>query len=386
MGTFSGTLGSNAVYASLFNMIISQEVFSDNISKKASALVDLCKQSVDLYGDRALYYDTDVLPVHDWAGDAEAAKLLDIDRPTDPVVQEIVVDTFKQIRVTLDNYLSKQAWMGANAFATFNTVVLGWLSDTKRVYDMATLYTKIGTDETSTGNQKVTVSVGAEPEAIVITDTDAKTHTFSEVQQTEIEAYNRMRAQKIASAIEDIFDDLEDFSRDHNDNGTMKSFSRDDMIIVWNCDQANKIRFNDLPTIYNADSAKPYKFDTSYKLPSRFFGTLNSVGGTSTGTVRAALSKEYPLHSDNTKKKFFFAGDIIENGYDYLANEAYTVNGDIVCKIMHKRSMPYMSAFEVGTDFFNSRSLTTNNYLTMGFNTLEHLKNYPFITVYVSAT
>ena len=42
---------------------------------------------------------------------------------------------------------------------------------------------------------------------------------------------------------------------------------------------------------------------------------------------------------------------------------------------------PYMSAFEVGTSFFNPRSLTENNYLTFGHNTLEYYKAYPLVTV-----
>jgi hypothetical protein len=40
-----------------------------------------------------------------------------------------------------------------------------------------------------------------------------------------------------------------------------------------------------------------------------------------------------------------------------------------------------MSAFEVGTSFFNPKSLTENHYLTFGHNTIEYLENYPFITV-----
>jgi hypothetical protein len=48
---------------------------------------------------------------------------------------------------------------------------------------------------------------------------------------------------------------------------------------------------------------------------------------------------------------------------------------------MHKDSVPYMSGFEVGTSFFNPRSLTETNYLTFGHNTLEYLKDKPFITV-----
>ena len=65
-------------------------------------------------------------------------------------------------------------------------------------------------------------------------------------------------------------------------------------------------------------------------------------------------------------------------------DETYMEAQDIAFKVIHKRSVPYMSAFEVGTSFFNPRSLTTNHYLTFGHNTIEYLKNYPFITVKVS--
>ena len=53
---------------------------------------------------------------------------------------------------------------------------------------------------------------------------------------------------------------------------------------------------------------------------------------------------------------------------------------NIAFKVIHKQSVPYMSAFEVGTSFFNPRSLTENHYLTFGYNTLEYLKDKPFIT------
>ena len=40
-----------------------------------------------------------------------------------------------------------------------------------------------------------------------------------------------------------------------------------------------------------------------------------------------------------------------------------------------------MSAFEVGTSFYNAASLTDTNFLTWGHNTLQYLKNYPMVTV-----
>ena len=44
-----------------------------------------------------------------------------------------------------------------------------------------------------------------------------------------------------------------------------------------------------------------------------------------------------------------------------------------------------MSGFEVGTEFWNARSLTKNNYLIFGHNNLEFLEEYPRIRFRVTA-
>ena len=75
-----------------------------------------------------------------------------------------------------------------------------------------------------------------------------------------------------------------------------------------------------------------------------------------------------------------FPGEEIPEGCVVKQNETYMEDDSIAFKVMHKRSVPYMSAFEVGTSFFNPRSLTENHYLTFGHNTLTYLKNYPCIT------
>ena len=82
-----------------------------------------------------------------------------------------------------------------------------------------------------------------------------------------------------------------------------------------------------------------------------------------------------------------FPGDEIPAGAtvaassgDFGLGEVYIEKADVICKVLVKLP-PMMSAFEVGTSFFNPRSLTENHYLTFGHNTLEYLKNYPFITV-----
>ena len=54
MATFTGQLRSNEIFAALYNMIISQEVFADNI--KGTDLVDEARVDGGHYGDTKLFY------------------------------------------------------------------------------------------------------------------------------------------------------------------------------------------------------------------------------------------------------------------------------------------------------------------------------------------
>lgn len=362
MGNFTGSLRSNEIYAALYNMIISQQVFADNIAGTKSSLVDAARVDGGLYGDTKLYYSTDVLKTNAWGNDAEAADLLSLDRPNAPKCQSIILDQFRQIRLTLDDYLSKRAWGTEGAFSQFNSIMTGWIRDTKRIYDSTLYNTFIGTTESSVGRQEITITVGKEPAA----DAD----------DTQIEAYHRITAQTIAMEMSNLMVDLEDVSRDFNDYEHLRSYDSGDLIAVWNSAVVNKIDKLDVPMIYNG-----LKIDKKgeYTLPSRYFGKVNASAGTTPGSnssIRSLIETDYG-------NKHVFPGDLLPGGVAYKANQTYTVDSTIAFKIMHKRSVPFMSAFEVGTSFFNPRSLTENHYLTWGYNTLEYLKNYPFITVRV---
>lgn len=131
MATFSGTLRSNEIFGALFNMIISQQVFADNI--KGTDLVDRARVDGTLYGDTKLFYSTDALASAEWGNDAEAANLLDIARPEAPKCQAIVLDKFRQITLTVDDYLSKRAWGNPESFSSFMAVMMGWIRDTKNL-------------------------------------------------------------------------------------------------------------------------------------------------------------------------------------------------------------------------------------------------------------
>lgn len=351
MAAFLGQLKSNEIFSAIYNMIISQQVFADNIAGTASQLVDASRVDGSMYGDTKLYYATDVLESIPWGNDAEAVHLLATHRPDAPEVQAITIDKFRQISLTLDNYMSKRAFADEGTFSQFNSVLQGWIRDTKRVYDATTFNTFVGTTETTTGSQAITVTLP---------------------QGNTTEETNRLEAQTIAEQIANILVDLKDVSRDYNDYGNMRSYDTNDIIVVWNSEWLNKIKKFDMPTMFHNEGLID-KFG-EYVLPARYFGAAATQGGTANGT-------EYSTAETDFGTTHVFAGEKIPTGETYTATQAYTPDANIICKIMHKRSVPFMSGFEVGTSFFNPKSLTENHYLTWGHNTLEYLKNYPFITL-----
>ena len=367
------TLNPNEIFATIANMIISQEVFADNLGKHQS-LVEKARVDGSLYGDKKLYYATDVLESHPWGADSEASNLLALDRPADPAVQDITLDIFRQIRLTVDNYLSKRAWSSEGAFSSFQSVMLGWMRETKRVYD-GTLYNVfIGATETSVGSQMQSVDV-----------TTARGNASTE------EEANRLEAEAIAQKIANLLVEMGDYNRAFNDYGYLRSYADESIKVIWNAEQLNKIRKVDLPTIFHKEGLIE-KMEQDV-LPARYFGRAVAAGDKGEGKVIDENSEYDPTKGtirSRVEKKVgtahYFpgdelaAGDTVGSGKDFEENEVYVVDASVLCKILVKLP-PMMSAFEVGTSFFNPRSLTENHYLTFGHNTLEYLKNYPFITV-----
>lgn len=351
MGKFTGKLNSNLIFAALFNMIISQQVFADNIKGTFSKQVDEAKVDGTLYGDTKLYYATDVLKSTAWGNDAEATNLLALHRPPAPEVQEITIDTFRQISLTIDNYLTKQAWSTEGAFSDFNSVMLGWIRETKRVYDATTYNSYLGTAVADT--QKV--------KEIEVTASDYPT-----------------LGQGIGEVIADLFINLEDATRDYNDYGFLRSYNEDELKIVWNSKYVNKVKKIDLPVLFHKDGLiQKFEIDV---LPKRYFGTVNGVAKTTADASTRSLVEQ------DVGNKHYFAGDLIDVDTTLVSGGAVTVpsyqeDGNIIAKVLHKSSIPYMSAFEVATSFFNPKSLTENHYLTFGHNTLEYLKDKPLITL-----
>ena len=228
--------------------------------------------------------------------------------------------------------------------------MLGWMKETKRVYDGTLYNVYIGT----TVSPKTTQTRGIPVKGL----TDAKEE-----------------AMLIAQGLADLFVEMGDYSRKFNDNGFLRSYDKDGIKVIWNSKFVNKIRKVDLPTIFHKDGLID-KFEEEV-LPARYFGEKKDKAHQAVAGERSVIEKDYSLSGVVTH---VFPGDFIPVGASVAANEAYVEDADVICKVLVKLP-PYMSAFEVGTSFFNPKSLTENHYLTFGHNTIEYLENYPFITV-----
>lgn len=376
MANFTGQLKSNEIFAALYNMIISQHVFADNIADTKSTLADLSRVDGTLFGDTKIWYATDVLKSFPWTNDAEAQNLLKLHRPEAPEQQAISIDVFRIVPLTIDSYLSKRAWSTEGAFSQFNSQMLGWMGETLKIFRATTFNSFIGTNTTDIGTQTREISLSDPPEG---------------VDDYNLESYNRLVAQNIARTVADLIVDLEDVSRDLNDYGNLRSYNANDFRFVWNSEWVNMITKLDVPTIFHKDGLID-KF-AQHTLPARYFGNVKTEGGTTSGantTIRSLIEKDYNTVEPNQvgydAKKHIFPGDLIPNNTAYEANEAYEEDNKIILKVYHKDSVPFMTAFETGTEFFNPRSLTQTHFLVTGMNELEHLKNYPFITVKANRT
>lgn len=392
MPAFNGSLNSNLIFSGIYNMIISQEVIADNIAGMFATLVDKARVDGGLLGDTKLYYATDALKSEAWGNDNEASNLLALHRPAGPSVQAIEIDKFRQISLTVDNYLTKQAFMDEGAFSSFNSIMLGWIRTTKRVYDACLYNTYIGT----------TVSAATRATENITLSTIASDSSLNTLEKANL------KAQTIANSIANLIVDMRDISRDFNDYKYLRSYENVAINFVWNSKWVNEIKKIDLPTIFHKEGLVD-KFEEDV-LPARFFGTVITSSNVSSysaatpttgkpikssdstyvpgsnnanGCLRSMVEKEVTI---SATKYHVFPGDEIPTGATVVASgnfelgEVYIEQADIICKVYVKLP-PYMSAFEVGTSFFNAKSLTENHYLTWGHNTLEYLKNYPFITV-----
>lgn len=383
-------LNQNIITAALFNMIISQQVFDSEVA--STSLADRFKVDGTLFGDTKLYHSFDIGSPEDWLNDEEAPDLLKLVRNKSGKTQSITMGVYKIIAITTDQYLSKQAFMGNGTFAEYTSFLKGSLRKIKRVYDRSIINVHVGTLKPSTTrcDLQITTPKGATTEET-----------------------NRLEAQTLASEIEILKADLEDNNRDFNALNYLRSYDVSDFIAIWNVRVHSRIRKIDLPTIFHKDINEGGDF-TEYDLPEKWFGSVATsdltlpTSAPATVTNRILENGWYDVSETeialvakpDNNSIYLWAGDAVpykgQVYQDYVRGISvtvqsttlpkeyyYVVDNSIAFMLVHKDALPYMSGFETATEFWNSRSLTSTNYLIFGHNNLEFIEEYPRIKVRV---
>lgn len=355
MPIFNGQLKTNKVYNgtlanAIFNMIISQRIF-DVEANAINSLVERATEEAGMLGSTKLYYSTDVLESYDFLAMSEQDKqnVLATARPKNVTVQALEIDKARQIDLTIDDPFTKQGFATEGAYSQLMSAFMGAMQTTRKLHNALTYNTFIGTDKNATAtHSSYTIDVAS---------TDSK-----EVVATEI-----------AEGLANLMTELADPNRDYTDTKYMRSYNVNDLTIVWNASFRNMIQKRVLPVIFSPD-----KLDTLTNdfLPSRFFGTVSSA----TSSVEGARTLiERKVGTTN-----YFPGDVLPTGTQVEANTTYTVNPNVICKVMHKDSVPFLSGYATTESFRNARAHNTNYYLLWVYNTLEHLVDKPMLEVLIN--
>lgn len=356
MAIFTGKLNANAVYTMLFNAYRLITTIGDNLEGLDDSLAKRFKIDGGLYEDQLVWTYVDILKSYEF--DPDELNVLEPGEKVTPAQQSMKVDKVRQISLYIPtDFLTKQSFMKPTYYDTFQTVVEKQVGETRRVYDQRLIDVYIGTEESTKGMQSQTV-------------------TLANVEGDQ-EATNRLQATAIAEKIANIYVDMKDSTRDYNDMGYLVSTPKSRTFIVWNSVFFNKILKVDLPTIYNKEGL----LSEGEVLPSRYFGKRNAAGGTvaaSNKTIRSLVEKDYTV---DTKIYHVFPGDLLPDKAVYLANETYTVDDTVICKIIDNDAVKYLSAVETSTEFWNPRNSSRNRYLSWMYGEPDRLAIRPFVTL-----
>ena len=363
---FNGMLNSNEIYNVLFNVRILFQKLVPNMVKR-DEIVSLLDKATGSYGDTGLLMGMDIQGTYEFGMDAEAPKLLAINRNKTQKVEKYTIKNWRQTDVTNDAYISKRAFLDEGTFATFNGYLVGTLSKAMDAFE--------------TGSVKTGVGTYTNPNLVVNVKMPAADGT---------EATERIRAAKIRQAILDLKADMADNQRKYNGYGFYSSYEWNDFTSAFNTKYINEVNALALYSAFNEQYINAATSGRNWT--PKWFGDVLTGGGTTEAenkTVYSLIetnsdgSDNFPLTQEQLSGGVYriFPGDLLPNNFTYEANEAYTKDEKVIAKIFAPEYVYYMTGYEQGESFYNPRSATTNHYLRKGYSPVQVSSFVPFITL-----
>jgi len=365
---FNGSMNSNEIYNAMYNVRILFFKLAPQTVKR-DEIVSLVDKATGMYGDSGLVYGLDIQGTYDFGMDAEAPKLLDINRNKTQKIERYVINKWRQTDVTNDAYISKRGLLDEGSFALFNGYIVGTLSKAMDAFETGFVKTALGTFSAAPSSMNISITLPV---------------------RDGTEATERARAALIKEAILNLKAKMKDNSRDFNGYNFYASYDWDEFTSAWSSSYINEI--NAL-SLYSAFNPKYIEAETDGRVwTPKWFGNVLTSAGTTTASntdiysmieVNSDESTNFPLTSTQLSNGVYriFPGDLLPNSFDYGANEAYQVDSKVICKIFAPEYIYYMTGFQQGEAFYNPRSATTNHYLRKGFSDVQISKFRPFITI-----
>ena len=363
---FNGMLNSNEIYNVLFNVRILFQKLVPNMVKRGE-IVSLLDKATGMYGDTGLLMGMDIQGTYEFGMDAEAPKLLAINRNKTQKVEKYTIKNWRQTDVTNDAYISKRAFLDEGTFATFNGYLVGTLSKAMDAFE--------------TGSVKTGVGTYTRPELVINVQMPVADGT---------EATERIRAAKIRQAILDLKADMSDNQRKYNGYGFYSSYNWDDFTSVFNTKYINEVNALALYSAFNEQYINEATSGRNWT--PKWFGDVNNESSTTDPTnttiyslieINSDGSDNFPLTQEQLNDGVYriFPGDLLPGNFDYDSATTYTRDDKVIAKIFAPEYVMYMTGYEQGESFYNPRSATTNHYLRKGYSPVQVSSFVPFITL-----
>lgn len=388
---WNGQLTKNEVISDMFNAVVARMFYLDNVEGIDNTLVEMMRVDGGKFGDTRLYTAAKIPYPKNWLNDKEAAAYLEIHRPQAMDTQAIQINVFKKIHLSTDIFMSARIFETEYGLAEMNGLIVDTIRQAKKAYDYTTLYTYIGTTETSIGKQNRTVNVTA-----AVGDTTGQ-------EALEIEG------EVIGEDVSNLLIDCQDLTRDYNDYGNRRSYPASKLVFGWNSKAMTRVQHRSLPSLYHNQVVDRLG---EYAIPARFLGKPNDKNKTtSDSSTRALAAMEIKAKGSETLLEaadverggeviriakgatlkandvvLLYAGDLLPSGTTIATSTAVTIptyqeDGTILYKVFTRGSVPFMSGFMVDTSWYVNPALVDQHMLIWSHNDLQYLYNEPFITV-----
>lgn len=379
MAIHSQRLNANTVYSSLFNFVRLVGVLGAKLKIDDSNAQRYKLDGYGRYEDQLEWISCDVLTSKVF--DPTDTNVLATEQKITPAYKIITVDQVRQIGLTLPtDFLASQAFQNANYFDEIVSLAQSMIQKTRKLYDQRLVDTYIGTTVSTVGKQSQTVT---------LTGSSAQDDTLA-----------------IAEKVSNILFDMADTTRDYNDRQYMSAFGKEDVEILWNSKYFSKMMKVGLPVTYNKDGV----LENGRTLHARYFGTpittsnystysastpaagkpIDSDDGTyvpgsnnANGTLRALAEMDITVSAVTTH---VFPGDELPAGAVVYSSGAvaipcYIEDAKVICKIISKDAIKYVSSIETETSFVNGKNHSQNFWLTFMYANPDRLPEETFTTL-----